>query len=132
MRGLRKACERAGAAVKIVAPTIGGVTLADGTVLPADGQLAGTPSVLFDGVAIVLSDAGCQALLADSAAVDFTANAFVHLKAIAFSESARPLLERAGVTIDAGVVPAERGGAAFASAAATRQWAREGRVRPLP
>ena len=132
VRALRKACETAGATVKIVAQTIGGVTLAGGEVLPADGQLAGTPSVLFDAVGIVVSEVGCQALLADNAAVDFTANAFVHLKAIAFSESARPLLERAGVTIDAGVVPAERGSTAFAAAAATRQWAREPRVRPLP
>ena len=103
---LRKACEGAGAAVTIVAPTIGGVSLTDGTVLPADGQLSGTPSVLFD------------------------ANAFIHLKAIAFSEAARPLLDRAGVKNDEGVVPAERGGATFAAAAATRQWAREARVRP--
>src|SRR5580658_1577681 len=29
----------------------------------ADGQLAGTPSVLFDAVAIVLSDEGAKALL---------------------------------------------------------------------
>ena len=127
---LRKACEGAGAAVKIVTPTISGVTLADGTVLAADGQLAGTPSVLFDAVGIVASPAGCEALLGDSAAVDFAANAFIHLKAIAFSEAARPLLNRAGVKNDEGVVPAERGGAAFAAAAATRQWAREARVRP--
>jgi catalase len=130
VRALRKACEAAGAAVKIVAPTIGGVTLADGAHLPADGQIAGTPSVLFDAVGIVLSAKGCEMLLNDNAAVDFAANAFVHLKAIAFSAQAWPLLERAGVAKDAGVVPAERGGKPFVAAAATRQWAREPRVRP--
>lgn len=131
MRALRKACEAAGATVKTVAPTIAGVTLAGGDVLPADGQLVGTPAVFFDAVGIVVAGAGCQALRVDSAAADFVANAFVHLKAIAFSESARPLPERAGVIVDKAVVPAEGGGAACAAAAATRQWAREARVRPL-
>ena len=130
VRALRKACESAGASVKIVAPTIGGVTLENGDSLFADGQLAGTPSVLFDAVGVVVSDAGCLALMADSAAVDFVANAFVHLKAIAFSDAARPLLDRAGVTLDDAVMPAERSGAAFAAAAATRQWTREAHVRP--
>ena len=35
------------------------VTLKGGKVLAADGQLAGTPSVLFDAVALVFSAEGC-------------------------------------------------------------------------
>ncbi len=52
---LRKALEKAGATVKIVAPKVGGAVLKDGTLLPADGQLQGTPSVVFDAVASILS-----------------------------------------------------------------------------
>jgi catalase len=48
---LLKAARGAGAKVKIICPTIGGVALDDGTRLKADHQLAGGPSVLFDAVA---------------------------------------------------------------------------------
>ena len=50
------AATKAGARVKIVAPKVGGAKLADGSMQAADGLLAGTPSVLFDAVAIILSD----------------------------------------------------------------------------
>jgi hypothetical protein len=52
------------------------------------GQLAGTPSVLFDAVAIVLSDEGAKELSLESAAVDFVRDAFGHLKAIAADQGA--------------------------------------------
>ena len=58
VEALRQAATEAGATVKIVAPKVGGATLADGTLLAADGQLAGTPSVFFDAVAVVLSARG--------------------------------------------------------------------------
>lgn len=45
---VRQAVESAGGRIVVVAPKLGGVTLADGARLPADGQLAGTPSVGFD------------------------------------------------------------------------------------
>jgi hypothetical protein len=48
-------------------------------------QLAGRPSVLFDAVALVLSEKGCAQLLKDGAAVDFAKNAFGHPKAIGFA-----------------------------------------------
>ena len=58
IEAIKKAATDAGAAVKIVAPKVGGAMLADGSMLEADGQLAGTPSVLFDAVAVILSDEG--------------------------------------------------------------------------
>jgi catalase len=73
---IKKASTDAGAAVKIVAPKVGGVKLADGSILAAGGQLAGTPSVLFDAVAVILSDEGATALSMESAAVDFVRDAF--------------------------------------------------------
>ncbi len=128
---VRKAAEAEGAAVKIVAPKIGGVTLKDGKTLAVDGQLAGSPSVIFDAVALVLSDEGCQQLLGESAAVDFVSNAFIHLKAIGFTPQAQPLLDKANVQPDAGIVALGGGADGFIAPARTRQWAREPMVRTL-
>ena len=104
IKAIKKAAEAAGASVKIVAPKIGGVVLKDGAKLKADGQLAGTPSVVFDAVAIVLSAEGCKMLMSEAAAIDFAGHAFGHLKAIGYSAEAKPLLDKAGVMADASVV----------------------------
>jgi len=127
---LKKAALEAGASVKIVAPKVGGAKLADGSRLPADGQLAGTPSVLFDAVAVILSDAGAAALSREAAAIDFVRDAFGHLKAIAIDHGGQALLQRAGVEPDGGVVSAHDRGA-FIAAAKTRQWSREPGIRTL-
>jgi catalase len=127
---LRKAAIAAGASVKIVAPKIGGAKLADGSRLPADGQLAGTPSMVFDAVAVVLSDAGAAALAKDGAAIDFVRNAFGHLKAIAIDAGGQTLLQAAGIVPDAGVIAAHDI-SNFIDAAMTRQWDREPHVRTL-
>ncbi|MDP3811551.1 MAG: catalase [Hydrogenophaga sp.] len=127
---LKKAIVAAGARVKIVAPRVGAVTLAGGKKLAVDGQLAGTPSVLFDAVALVLSASAGKDLCREAAAVDFVRDAFGHLKAIATDEGAQALLMASGIEPDAGVVGAGDV-KAFLSAAATRQWARETSVRTL-
>ncbi|MGN7724659.1 catalase [Luteimonas sp. 22616] len=130
IKSLRKAAEDAGATVKIVAPKVGGATLSDRRKLPADGQLAGTPSVVFDAVALVLSDAAGKRLAGEAAAVDFVRDAFGHLKAIAADAGAQAVLKAGGVAKDAGVV--DTGDAkAFVKAAMTRQWDREPKVRTL-
>jgi catalase len=127
---LRAVIEKAGASVKIVAPKLGGAKLADGSSLAADGQLAGTPSVIFDAVALILSSAAGKMLSNEAAAVDFVRDAFGHLKAIAVDAGGRALLSAAGVSADAAVVDAADG-KRFADAAATRQWEREAKVRTL-
>ncbi len=127
---IRKAASAAGAAVKIVALKVGGAKLADGKVLAADGQLAGTPSVLFDAVAVILSDEGARTLLTEAAAVDFVRDAFGHLKAIAADKGGQALLKTANVGQDAGIVDAGDADA-FIAAAKTRQWEREPSVRTL-
>jgi catalase len=116
--------------VKIVAPKVGGAKLADGSMLAADGQLAGTPSVLFDAVAVILSDEGARALSMEGAAIDFVRDAFGHLKAIAVDKGGRSLLKKANVLPDAGVVDTNDKDA-FIAAAKTRQWDREKFVRTL-
>jgi catalase len=127
---MRKAATDAGATVKIIAPKVGGAKLADGSVLAADGQLAGTPSVLFDAVAVLLSEEGANALSIESSAIDFVRDAFGHLKAIAADKGGQALLTIANVGQDAGVVHATDTNA-FLAAAKTRQWKREKSVRTL-
>ena len=116
--------------MKIVAPKVGGAKLRDGTLLPADGQLAGTPSTLFDAVASVLTSEMGEQLAREAAAVDWFRDAFGHLKAIAAGKGSQALLKAAGIEPDAGVLDAAdvQG---FIAAAQTRQWAREPKVRTL-
>jgi len=131
VKAVQDAAKAAGAAVEIIAPKRGGAKLKDGSMLKADHQLAGAPSVLFDAVALVLSADGCQQLLTEGAAVDFAKDAFGHLKAIGHTPEAQPLLDKAGVEADAGVVDLSNGADAFIQPAATRQWDREPKVRTL-
>lgn len=130
VKKIKKAAIEAGAAVKIVAPKVGGAKVAGGSIMSADGQLAGTPSVLFDAVAIVLSHEGAKALSLESAAIDFVRDAFGHLKAIAADQGAKALLKTANIRDDVGVVSANDENA-FIAAAKTRQWRREKSVRTL-
>ncbi|KJS00942.1 MAG: catalase [Desulfobulbaceae bacterium BRH_c16a] len=128
---MKMAATDSGAVVKIVAPKVGGAILADGSLLAADGQLAGTPSVLFDAVAVLLSEEGAAALSLESAAIDFVRDAFGHLKAIAVDKGGKALLLKANIGQDPGVVDASDKDA-FIAAAKTRQWDREKSVRILP
>ncbi|EGF89185.1 catalase HPII [Asticcacaulis biprosthecium C19] len=124
---VKKAIVDAGGKAVIVAPKVGGAKLSDGKDMKADGQLAGSPSQLYDGVAVVLSDDGTKALLKESAAVEWLTNAYVHLKAIGHTTESHPLLKKAGVEHDAGVVLLDD----FVGAAGTRYYDREPKVRTL-
>jgi catalase len=128
---LRKAVAEAGGRIKVVAPKLDGAKLSDGKQLPADGQLAGTPSVVFDAVALILSEAMGKKLANEAAAVDFVRDAFGHLKAIAADAGARALLEAAGVREDPSVLDASDV-KSFVAAAQTRFWPREASLRTLP
>ena len=88
------------------------------------------PSVLFDAVAVILSDEGAKALSRESAAIDYVRDAFGHLKAIAVDQGGQALLQVANVGQDAGVVDTHDK-EAFIAAAKTRQWDREKFVRTL-
>lgn len=125
--GLLKAIEAAGANAVVIAPKVGGAKLSDGSVRKADAQLAGCPSVMVDAAALVLSEAGCTTLLGEAAAIQFVMDAFGHLKAIGHTPEAKPLLEKAGVQPDEGVVDLGR----FIKAAGKRYWDREPQVRML-
>jgi catalase len=86
--------------------------------------------VLFDAVAIILSDEGAKALSMEGAAIDFVRDAFGHLKAIAVDKGGQMLLKAANVGQDAGVIDTTDRDA-FITAAKTRQWDREKTVRTL-
>ncbi|CAN5740910.1 catalase [soil metagenome] len=130
IKKIRKAAVSAGASVKIIAPKVAGAKLADGAMLAADGQLAGSPSVLFDAIAVILSEPGATALSMESAAIDFVRDAYGHLKAIAADKGGKALLRVARTGDDAGVLDVSDTDA-FIAAAKTRQWDREKSVRTL-
>ena len=128
---VKAAVVAAGAKAKVVAPKIS-VKLDGGDAQPADGQLAGSPSVIFDAVALILSEAGAASLLKEAAAIDFVKDAFGHLKAIAYTPAVQRLLDKAGVEVDPGVIALDGDGLdAFLTQAKTRQWDREPSVRML-
>jgi len=104
--------------------------VADGSMLAADGQLTGTPSVLFDAVAVILSDEGARALSMESAAIDFLRDAFGHLKAIAVDQGGQSLLRIVNIGLDAGIVHTSDKDA-FITAAKTRKGERNKPVRTL-
>ena len=126
IEALKKAVEAAKGTVFTIAPKVGGLSL-DGGRMKADGQLAGSPSVLFDAVALVLTKDAAARLAKDSAAVGFVSDAFAHLKAIGATDGAKALLDRAGVAPDDGVTDL----AGLPEAAKLRYWDREPKVRDL-
>ena len=117
----------AGATPLLIAPRLLGVATTPKP-MNADGQLAGTPSVVCDAVALVLDDTAAAALCHDAAAVQFVADAYAHLKAIGHTDAAKVLLDRAGAAPDDGVVGL---GDEFIQAAGRRHYDREARVRRL-
>jgi catalase len=135
---LRAAVEKEGARLKIVAPHVGGAKTADGNMLKADLRIDGGPSILFDAVALIVSETGAKELAREAAAVDFIADAFNHLKVLGYAAAAEPLLRRAGITAelaDEGVIRLGNVGAVagfIAAAKKMRVWDREPKVRNIP
>ncbi len=126
------AMAEAEAMTDIIAPTIAGAVLDDGTALPAQQKIDGGPSVLYDAVAVIVSEVGAQALLKDAPTRDFISDAFAHCKFIAFSAEAMPLLQRAGIAeaLDEGCIDvSELGVDAFVELLGDlRHWPREASV----
>jgi catalase len=61
--------------------------------------------VLYDAIVVIPSAEGTALLVHEATAKDFVSDAFAHAKFIAYSEAAKPLLQRAGVTeMDSGCV----------------------------
>jgi catalase len=123
---LKKQIEKGGGSAFLVAPKVGGVPVKGGT-LKADGQLAGSPSVLFDAIASVLAPAQAEALAKQGAAVQWFMDAYGHCKTIAHDGASKPLLAKAGIEEDAGVIALD----ALVKVGTRRHWDREAKVRDL-
>ncbi|RCW86429.1 catalase [Phyllobacterium bourgognense] len=128
LKTLQEAIKDAGGQSFVVAPKIGGAKLSDGKQMKAEGQLLGSPSQLFDAVVVLLSEDGAKHLIKEGAAIQWLMDAFGHLKAIGYTAAAQPLLEKAGIEADDGVVPLDQ---SFVEIAKKRYWQREPKLRLL-
>lgn len=91
--GLGNALTLAKANLEIVAPKIGGVRTSDGSRVQAQQTIAGGPSVLFDAVAILISEDSISQLVNDPAARDYVSDAYAHSKFIAYNSPALDLIK---------------------------------------
>lgn len=123
---LKSTITKAGGTPCLVASKVGGISVTGGT-LKADGQLAGSPSVLFDAVAAVLAPAAAERLTHDSAAVQWFMDAYAHCKTIAHCPGTQVLLDKAGIKKDDGVIALD----ALSVVGTARHWQREPTVREL-
>ena len=134
LAGLRSALKAEGATLEVVGPTRAGVIGSDGGEVAVDHRLNGGPSILFDAVVLAPTREGVEALLLhEAAAVQWVKDAWVHLKVIGYLPAAGPLVERANVESDEGVVALAGRGLAFAEfierAKRGRIWRREPKLR---
>lgn len=123
---LTRAIKAEGGTVFTIAPKVGPLKLKGGSIIP-DGQLAGSPSVLFDAIAMILMPDQAEKLAKDSAAIGFVMDAFAHLKAIGHCKGSAVILTRAGIEDGAGIGPWED----LPDTAKRRYWAREAGLRDL-
>jgi len=134
LAGLEKAAKAAGAMTELVGPKVGGVKLSDGSMRQPKQKVNGGPSVLYDAVAVLASAEGAALLAKEATAKDFVSDAFAHAKFIAYAEPARPLLDKAGVEPDDGVVALKDAGGADAFlklCGKLRFWQREAEVQAV-
>ncbi len=129
---LRKSAKAEKAVVVVVAPKVGGAIDSEGNLLEADFPLSSAPSIFFDAVVVLLSEAGAQDLATQAAAVGWVSDAFAHLKVIGHTPGSQPLLDQAGVKKDEGLLPLAEGKSvrSFITTAKTgRIWKREPSLR---
>lgn len=128
LNAVQQAVTDAGGTVEVIAPTVGGVTLSDGSHLPAQQRVEGGPSVLYDAVALLPGDDCADDLARKASAKDFVSDAYAHQKFIGHLPAAAPLLAAAGVdAVDDGFVDlsATDADAFVAKLAALRFWERD-------
>jgi catalase len=130
LSALREAAEQASVNVEMIAPAVGGVTLSDGSRLPADEKIDGAPSVLYDAVAIVTDADGAERLADLPPVRDFVSDAFAHCKFVGYTDAASALFDAFGLAgkLDDGFVALNGNGSAEAfleACKALRRWERE-------
>lgn len=114
----------------IVAPKIS-ITLNNGETIAADGQLAGSPSVLFDAIVSIIMPEQAKKLAKVSEAIAWFKDAHAHLKAIAYCGATDEfILIPQHIEKDASVVALKEIDT-FIEKAKSREWDREPNVRDL-
>jgi len=79
------AVKKEGATPAIIAPKVGGVMDSAGKKIMAEMALSGSPSIMFDAVAMFAGPPGDKSLSAEPDAISFLMDADRHLKAIALA-----------------------------------------------
>ncbi len=97
VKALQDAAKAAGAMAEIVAPHVAGAKLSDGNFMEADEKIDGGPSVVYDAVAVVMSEKSAKRYNTDKPSIDFVNDAFAHAKFVAYVPAVQPLFEAAGV-----------------------------------
>ena len=114
----------------VVAPKIS-ITLNNGETIAADGQLAGSPSVLFDAIVSIIMPEQAKKLAKMSEAIAWFKDAHAHLKAIAYCGATDEfILIPQHIEKDASVVALKEIDT-FIEKAKSREWDREPNVRDL-
>jgi len=114
----------------IVAPKIS-ITLNNGETIAADGQLAGSPSVLFDAIVSIIMPEQAKKLAKVSEAIAWFKDGHAHLKAIAYCGATDEfILIPQHIEKDASVVALKEIDT-FIEKAKSREWDREPHVRDL-
>lgn len=114
----------------VVAPKIS-ITLNNGETIAADGQLAGSPSVLFDAIVSIIMPEQAKKLAKVSEAIAWFKDAHAHLKAIAYCGATDEfILIPQHIEKDASVVALKEIDT-FIEKVKSREWDREPNVRDL-
>jgi len=122
---LVEAVTAAGGHVEVITPTVGGVTLSDGSKQPGGQFIKGTKGALYDAVAVLVTEQAAAELAAVPQARDFLIESHVNFKVVGWTPGAKELVVAAGVKPDAGWVDLGDAKAAVKAFGALRFWERD-------
>ena len=101
---LIKKAKKEGIHVSVIAPQINGITLSDGTHITAQEKIGGGPSVLYDAVAVLLTNTESLKPMDLHKIEEFLKDAHLHAKFIGYSPSALPLIKQLHLPLDNGML----------------------------
>lgn len=101
---LKKGIKKEEATYTVIAPHINGAVLTDGTQVPAQEKIGGGPSVLYDAVAILLSNPNALKPMDLHKVEEFIKDAYLHNKFIGYSTNVLALIKKLNIPVDKGMV----------------------------
>jgi catalase len=135
LKALAEAAKAEGALLELVGPKIGGFTCSAGERHEVQQKVNGGPSVLYDAVVVMPSAEGATMLTGEATAKDFLSDAYAHAKFIGYVDTAKPLMDKAGLTdMDAGFIALKAPADAKKFVQACRKlrfWEREAKVHAV-